>query len=49
MKEKQCKAIANGVKANALPQVPVDYGYCYSTSFWYTKFSKPIKAHIPAT
>ena len=48
MKEKQYNAIVSGVNANTFPQVPVDNGYRDSTHFWYTKFSKPIKAHIPA-
>lgn len=48
MKEKPYKAIINGVKAEAFPKVPVDYGYRDSTYFWYTKFRKPRKEHIPA-
>lgn len=49
MKEKQYNAIINGVKASDFPKVPVDYGYRDSTYFWYTKFTKPIKAPIPAS
>ena len=48
MKEKFYNSIINGVKANNFPKVPVDYGYRDSTYFWYTKFRRPIKEHIPA-
>ena len=48
MKEKFYNSIINGVKANNFPRVPVDYGYRDSTYFWYTKFRRPIKEHIPA-
>ncbi|MFB0920408.1 MAG: hypothetical protein QMB62_05950 [Oscillospiraceae bacterium] len=47
MKEKQYKAIINGVKASAFPHVPVDYGYRDSKSFWYTRFRKPVSEPIP--
>ena len=48
MKEKFYNSIINGVKSNNFPRVPVDYGYRDSTYFWYTKFRRPIKEHIPA-
>lgn len=48
MKEKYYNAIINGVKASSFPRVPVDYGYRDSTSFWYTKFRRPIRMGIPA-
>ena len=48
IKEKFYNAIVNGVKASSFPRVPVDYGYRDSTSFWYTKFKRPIRQGIPA-
>ena len=48
MKEKYYNAIINGVKSNAFPHVPVDYGYRDSQYFWYIKHSKAIKEPIPA-
>ncbi len=47
MKEKQYRAIVNGVRAGAFPKVPVDYGYRDSKSFWYTRFRRPRAAPIP--
>lgn len=47
MKDKQYKAIVNGVTAGAFPRVPVDYGYRDSRYFWYTKFRRPIAEPIP--
>ncbi|PKM74413.1 MAG: hypothetical protein CVU91_00670 [Firmicutes bacterium HGW-Firmicutes-16] len=47
MKEKQYNAIINGVKASAFPNVPVDYGYRDSKSFWYTRFRRPVSEPIP--
>jgi len=47
MKEKQYRAIVNGVTAGAFPKVPVDYGYRDSKSFWYTRFRRPTSAPIP--
>lgn len=48
MKEKYYNAIINGIKPNAFPRVPVDYGYRDSTNFWYTRFRRPIAEKIPA-
>lgn len=48
MKEKFYKAIVNGVNSFSFPKVPVDYGYRDSKNFWYSKFSRPIAAPIPA-
>lgn len=48
MKDRYYNAIINGVKASEFPKVPVDYGYRDSTYFWYTKFTRPLKAKIPA-
>ena len=47
MKEKQYRAIVNGVTARAFPRVPVDYGYRDSSNFWYTRFRRPTAAPIP--
>ncbi len=48
MKEKQYRAIVDGVKAKDFPRVPVDYGYRDSTHFWYTRFRRPVAQPIPA-
>ncbi len=47
MKDKQHRAIINGVKAGDFPAVPVDYGYRDSKNFWYTKFRRPIPELLP--
>ncbi len=48
MKEKYRNAIVGGVKANAFPPVPVDYGYRDSTNFWCSRFKKPFPEKIQA-
>lgn len=48
MKERFYNAIIGGVKASVFPRVPVDYGYRDNTHFWYTRFTRPIREHIPA-
>lgn len=48
MKERQYKAIVNGVRARDFPRIPVDYGYRDSQYFWYTPFAKPIRMPVPA-
>lgn len=48
MKEKQYRAIVDGVTAGAFPKVPVDYGYRDSRSFWYTRFRRPSSVPIPS-
>lgn len=47
MKEKQYKAIINGVKASGFPHIPVDYGYRDSKSFWFTAFRRPKSQLLP--
>lgn len=47
IKPKQYDAIINGVKSNAFPSIPVDYGYRDNKNFWYTKQRKAKKEPIP--
>ncbi len=47
MKEKYYNTIVGGVRSNAFPSVPVDYGYRDSKNFWYTRFSRPHAELLP--
>lgn len=47
MKEKYYNCIVNGVTARGFPNVPVDYGYRDSKSFWYTRFTRPRSEILP--
>lgn len=47
MKDRYYNSIINGVKAPDFPNIPVDYGYRDSKSFWYSQFKKPREELLP--